>query len=205
VLERANRAAEERLTAADLARQTAASALATASARLAVAVTAAEAVAARAQARAVTLDALLLALSTAVPGAPMAGAGERCWDGSSSAAANSWRHGASATATPRRCARPRTPCPRRKWRGARGCRREGRNGPPRAAPGRPGAARERFRCRRRRIQAVTTSDDPPAERKALVARVALLRDAEHAAREALTRVDLEVTTAQERLRARRRR
>ncbi len=52
-----------------------------------------------------------------------------------------------------------------------------------------------------RIHAVTTSDDPQAERRSLTGRVGQLREAERASREAMAQADLQVLTATERLRA----
>ena len=144
-----------------------------------------------------TLDALLSALSTAVPGAPAAGAGE---------AVLGWFEQRRTEQLAARSERDRHAEALRKAENALSTTEVALAHA--AADAKAATVRHEqlladqarlakdFAAVAARIQAVTTSDDPPAERKALVARVAELRDAEHAAREALTRVDLEVTTAQ---------
>ena len=201
-LERADRAAADRAAEGETARQTAFTALATASARLDAAVAAVNSASARAQTRAATFDALLATLSAAVPGAPAAESGTLVLD---------WYEQRRADLLAARSARARHAEALRQAESAAAAAEVAlahAAGDAKAAlvlHGQLVADHARLEndlaAVVERIRAVTTSDDPQAERKANVARAAELRDAEHAAKEALTAADLEATTAHERLRA----
>ena len=203
-IETAARDAAEHEKTAEHGRQIASNALASATARLAAAATAAEGATARLQRRTSMLAGLLTKLADAVPGASAVVPGP-------DAALLDWieqRHAALRAAKHQRDHQAQALHKAATEVSAATLALAHAEGDAKAAL----ARHEQLRTEQGRLQAdlaavvarihaVTSSDDPRAERQALARRVAQLRAADRSAGEALKTADLEMTMASERLRA----